>query len=88
MLIAIGIIVGAITGLINFFIFEKQMKIFFNAKKWYLLVSGYIIRYALIVAVFYLLAKKNKTLFFSAIAGFFIYQIVFFSRKAKELKSH
>ncbi len=83
MFTVIGILLGIVTGGINFFIFNKQMKEFLTRKKWYLIIAGYIIRYALIGAVFYFSMKRNTPLFIGVLIGFFLTQIIFFSRKAK-----
>ncbi|MCK9614029.1 MAG: hypothetical protein M0R48_00835 [Candidatus Omnitrophica bacterium] len=83
MIIAIGILLGVLTGVINFFIFEKQMKEFLAGKKWHLIIAGYIARYALIGLVFYFSSKKAKPLFIGTLLGFFLAQVIFFSKKAR-----
>jgi uncharacterized membrane protein (DUF441 family) len=85
MMIAIGIIIGLLTGGINFFIFEKQMKKFLTTKKWRFLFLGYFARYALIGAVFYFAMKQGTQLFVGVIIGFFIAQVIFFARKARKV---
>lgn len=87
MYLAIGIILGILTGAINFFIFEKQMKEFLTGKKWHLIIGGYLIRYALMGVVFYFSIKKGMPLLIGALLGFFIMQIRFFSKKTKAMKS-
>jgi len=84
MIVAIGIIVGLLTGTINFFIFEKQMKKFLTTKKWHFLWLGYLVRYTLIGAAFYFSMKIAQLLFIGTIIGFFIAQVVFFARKARK----
>jgi uncharacterized membrane protein len=84
--LAIGIILGVLTGSINFFIFGKQMKEFLTAKKWHLIIAGYIVRYALMGIVFYFSIKKSMPLFIGVLLGFFLTQVIFFSRKAKAMK--
>ena len=86
MFIAIGIILGVLTAAINFFIFEKQMKEFLTNKKWHLIIAGYIIRYATIGLVFYFSVKKSTPLFIGTLLGFFVTQVIFFSKKAKNMK--
>jgi hypothetical protein len=83
MYITIGILTGVLTGALNFFIFEKQMKVFLSGKKWYLIIAGYIIRYTVIGVVFYFSVKKSTPLFLGVLIGFFITQLVFFSKKAR-----
>jgi hypothetical protein len=83
MYITIGLLVGILTGALNFFIFEKQMKVFLPGKKWYLIIAGYIVRYAVIGVVFYFSVKKNTPLFLGVLAGFFLTQLIFFSKKAR-----
>lgn len=85
--LAIGAILGFIVGFINFFIFEKQIKEFLTNKKWHLIIAGYIIRYALIGVVFYFSVKKDTPLFIGILLGFFLTQVIFFSRKAKAMKA-
>ncbi|MFA6281420.1 MAG: ATP synthase subunit I [Candidatus Omnitrophota bacterium] len=84
MITVIGILIGLLTGGINFFIFGQQMKKFLTTKKWYFLWVGYLIRYTLIGVVFYFSMKGGNRLFVGAIIGFFIAQIIFFTRKARK----
>jgi len=84
--LAIGFILGVLTGSINFFIFGKQMKEFLTGKKWHLIIAGYIIRYALMGIVFYFSIKKSMPLFIGVLLGFFLTQVIFFSKKAKAMK--
>ncbi|MDD4183492.1 MAG: ATP synthase subunit I [Candidatus Omnitrophica bacterium] len=84
--LAIGIILGVLTGSINFFIFGKQMKEFLTGKKWHLIIAGYIIRYVLMGIVFYFSIKKSMPLFIGVLLGFFLTQVIFFSKKAKAMK--
>jgi len=86
MYLAAGIILGVLTGAVNFFIFEKQMKEFLSGKKWHLIIAGYIIRYALIGLVFYFSSRAGKALFIGVLLGFFITQVIFFSRKARSAR--
>ena len=83
MYLVIGIILGILTGAINFFIFEKQMKEFLADKKWHLIIAGYIVRYAMIGLVFYFSSKKGTPLFIGTLLGFFAAQVIFFSKKAR-----
>ena len=87
MYLVIGIVLGIVTGVINFFIFEKQMKEFLANKKWHLIIAGYIVRYVLIGFVLYFSIKKGKPLFIGTLLGFFAAQVVFFSKKARAMKS-
>ncbi|MFA5007925.1 MAG: ATP synthase subunit I [Candidatus Omnitrophota bacterium] len=87
MFVAIGIILGVLTGVVNFFIFGKQMEEFLTGKKWHLIIVGYIIRYTLMGLVFYFSIKKGMPLFIGVLLGFFLTQVIFFSRKAKAMKS-
>jgi uncharacterized protein YneF (UPF0154 family) len=86
MITTIGIIIGLLTGGINFFIFGKQMKKFLATKKWRFLFLGYLLRYTLIGVVFYFVMKQGMQLFIGTIIGFFIAQVIFFARKAKNPK--
>ncbi|MDD4954581.1 MAG: ATP synthase subunit I [Candidatus Omnitrophica bacterium] len=84
---AAGVITGFLAGFINFFIFEKQIKEFLTNKKWHLIIAGYIIRYAIIGIVFYFSVKKDTQLFIGVLLGFFLTQVIFFSKKAKAMRS-
>lgn len=86
MIIAIGILLGIFTGVINFFIFERQMKEFLAGKKWHLIITGYIVRYALIGLVFYFSSKKGTPIFIATLLGFFLTQLIFFSKKARSTR--
>lgn len=86
MYLAAGVILGILTGSVNFFIFQKQMKEFLTGKKWHLIIAGYVVRYSLMGVVFYFSVKKSMPLFIGVLIGFFVTQVMFFSRKAKSIK--
>jgi hypothetical protein len=82
--LSFGLLLGGLTGNINFFILNKQIEIFVKNKKLYLIFISYIIRYFLMGLVLYFAIRKSTFLFIGVVIGFFIAQALFFIEKLKK----
>jgi hypothetical protein len=83
--VSFGIIFGTTIGTINFFFIKKQIDIFMANKKVFFMFLGYVLRYALLVAILYFTIKRNMFLSIGTLAGFFIAQITFLRVNVKNL---